>query len=140
VNLGALTTNSDLRNDYSNVSCTLPTGAVDTKSSKVGCFIGDFTKTSIGTLINTGSVIGTGAMIVFSGRMTPPFVPDFCRFIKNELRDSGKIEDVIKTNRIAASRRNKTMSGAMEDLLRSMYSQKEKDRAARIREWNDALK
>jgi UDP-N-acetylglucosamine diphosphorylase / glucose-1-phosphate thymidylyltransferase / UDP-N-acetylgalactosamine diphosphorylase / glucosamine-1-phosphate N-acetyltransferase / galactosamine-1-phosphate N-acetyltransferase len=140
VNLGALTTNSDLRNNYANVSCALPSGAVDTGSPKVGCFIGDFTRTSIGTLINTGSVIGTGSTIVFSGRMTPPLVPDFCRFIKNELRDPGEIDSIITTNRIAASRREKTVHEAMEKLLADIYSQRKEDRDAGIRKWNDALK
>jgi len=139
VNLGALTTNSDLRNDYSNVSCTLPSGVVDTKSAKVGCVIGDFTKTSIGTLLNTGSIVGTGSMVVSSGRMTPPLVPDFCRFIKNELRETD-VDNIIMTNRIAAARRKKSMSNEMEKLLKDIYAKRKEDRAARIEEWNDALK
>jgi UDP-N-acetylglucosamine diphosphorylase/glucosamine-1-phosphate N-acetyltransferase len=58
VNLGALTTNSDLKNIYSPVKVTLDGKEIDTGSLKVGCFIGDHTKTGIGTLFNTGLVIG----------------------------------------------------------------------------------
>ena len=64
VNLGALTTNSDLKNDYSTVSVMLDgKHAIDTGSPKVGALIGDHAKTSIGTLFNTGSCIGAMAII-----------------------------------------------------------------------------
>ena len=54
VNLGALTTNSDLKNDYTNVSVSLDGhGSIDTGSTKVGALIGDHTKTSIGTRSST---------------------------------------------------------------------------------------
>jgi UDP-N-acetylglucosamine diphosphorylase/glucosamine-1-phosphate N-acetyltransferase len=58
VNLGAMTTNSDLKNIYSQVKVTLNGREINTKSLKVGSFIGDHTKTGIGTLFNTGLVIG----------------------------------------------------------------------------------
>ena len=57
VNLGALTTNSDLKNDYSNVSVMLDGRTpINTGSTKVGSLIGDHTKTSIGTLLQHGRV------------------------------------------------------------------------------------
>ncbi len=59
VNLGALTTNSDLRNDYANVSVVLDGRTpVNTGSTKVGSLIGDHAKTSIGTLLNTAPTSG----------------------------------------------------------------------------------
>ena len=62
VNLGALTTNSDLKNDYSSVSVMLDGHTpIDTGSTKVGSLIGDHTKTSIGTLLNTGAYVGAMA-------------------------------------------------------------------------------
>ncbi|MCI0435069.1 MAG: hypothetical protein L0271_15725 [Gemmatimonadetes bacterium] len=75
VNLGALTTNSDLKNNWGPVRVWTPDGELDTGSSKVGCFIGDHAKTAIGTMIGTGTVIGAGAN-VFGGspaRVVPPF-------------------------------------------------------------------
>ena len=52
VNLGALTTNSDLKNDYSEVKITLDGRTqLSTGSTKVGALIGDHAKTSIGTLL-----------------------------------------------------------------------------------------
>jgi UDP-N-acetylglucosamine diphosphorylase/glucosamine-1-phosphate N-acetyltransferase len=58
VNLGAMTTNSDLKNNYSAISVMVGDDTVDTGRIKVGCSIGDHTKTGIGTLLNTGISIG----------------------------------------------------------------------------------
>lgn len=64
VNLGALTTNSDLKNTYGTVRLAGPADEVDTKLMKFGCLIGDHVKTAIGTLIPTGAVIGCGANVL----------------------------------------------------------------------------
>ncbi|MEJ2312317.1 MAG: putative sugar nucleotidyl transferase [Gemmatimonadales bacterium] len=66
VNLGALTTNSDLKNTYGTVRLAGPAGDVDTGLMKLGCLIGDHVKTAIGTLIPTGAVIGCGANVLSS--------------------------------------------------------------------------
>ncbi len=58
VNLGAMTTNSDLKNNYGKIEVMLHDKPTDTGRLKVGCFIGDHTKTGIGTLLNTGITIG----------------------------------------------------------------------------------
>jgi UDP-N-acetylglucosamine diphosphorylase/glucosamine-1-phosphate N-acetyltransferase len=74
VNLGALTTNSDLKNNYGTVRIATATGEVDTQSMKVGCFIGDHVKTAIGTMINTGTVVGPGSNI-FGGMPSKHVLP-----------------------------------------------------------------
>jgi len=61
VNLGAATTNSDLKNTYGNVTVRIDKERVKTKTSKMGCFIGDHAKTSIGTQIYTGKKIGVAS-------------------------------------------------------------------------------
>lgn len=61
VNLGAGTSNSDLKNAYQPVTVELAGRRVDTGLLKVGCFVGDHAKAAIGTLFNTGAVIGTFA-------------------------------------------------------------------------------
>jgi len=76
VNLGAFTTNSDLKNNYRPVRVWTPDGDVDTGLLKVGCFLGDHVKTGIGTVLNTGSVVGAGSN-VFGGVMPPSVVPPF---------------------------------------------------------------
>lgn len=76
VNLGALTTNSDLKNTYGSVRLGGPAAAeVDTGLMKFGCLLGDHVKTAIGTLIPTGAVIGCGANLLSRspGKWVPPF-------------------------------------------------------------------
>ena len=83
VNLGALTTNSDLKNDYSNVSVVLDGHTpIDTGSTKVGSLIGDHTKTSIGTLLNTGAYVGAMTLIAATGKPLPKFIPSFAWFLE----------------------------------------------------------
>jgi UDP-N-acetylglucosamine diphosphorylase/glucosamine-1-phosphate N-acetyltransferase len=75
VNLGALTTNSDLKNTYGTVRLAGPAEEVDTGLMKFGCLIGDHVKTAIGTLIPTGAVIGCGANVL--SRLPEKWVPPF---------------------------------------------------------------
>jgi UDP-N-acetylglucosamine diphosphorylase/glucosamine-1-phosphate N-acetyltransferase len=76
VNLGAFTTNSDLKNNYGHVRVGGADGPLDTGLMKVGCFLGDHVKTGIGTLLNTGTTVGAGSNI-FGGQMPPTYVPPF---------------------------------------------------------------
>ncbi len=76
VNLGAMTTNSDLKNNYRPVDVWTPAGVRSTGEIKLGCFIGDHVKTGIGTLLNTGTVIGAGSML-YGAEMPPKHVPPF---------------------------------------------------------------
>ena len=72
VNLGAMTTNSDLKNDYSEISVVLDGKvSVPTGETKLGALIGDHVKTSIGTLFNTGAYVGAMTMIVTDGKLLP---------------------------------------------------------------------
>lgn len=76
VNLGALTTNSDLKNNYGPVRLGGPHGEVETGLVKLGCLIGDHVKSAIGTMINTGTVVGAGANL-FGDPQPPKWVPPF---------------------------------------------------------------
>jgi UDP-N-acetylglucosamine diphosphorylase/glucosamine-1-phosphate N-acetyltransferase len=76
VNLGALTTKSNLKNTYAPVQLWTPTGVRETGQQNLGTLFGDHAKTGIGTLLNTGTVIGAGANI-FGGTMPPKAVAPF---------------------------------------------------------------
>jgi len=76
VNLGALTTNSDLKNNYGPVRLGGPDGPIDTGLDKLGCLLGDHVKTAIGTRINTGTVVGAGSNL-FGDSMAPSWVGPF---------------------------------------------------------------
>ncbi len=76
VNLGALTTNSDLRNDYREVRLHTGEGRVASGLVKLGCFLGDHVKTGIGTLLGTGAIVGAGCNL-FGGRAPATHLPPF---------------------------------------------------------------
>lgn len=76
VNLGALTTNSDLKNNYGTIRLWTPRGDVDTGEIKIGCLLGDHVKTGIGTMLNTGTVVGTASNL-FGAAMPPKYVAPF---------------------------------------------------------------
>jgi UDP-N-acetylglucosamine diphosphorylase/glucosamine-1-phosphate N-acetyltransferase len=76
VNLGALTTNSDLKNNYRPVRVWTPVGVLDSGSLKIGCFLGDHVKTGIGLLLGTGTVVGAGSNL-YGTAMPPRYVEPF---------------------------------------------------------------
>ncbi|MDA3900844.1 MAG: putative sugar nucleotidyl transferase [Spirochaetes bacterium] len=140
VNLGALTTNSDLKNDYSFVSVYNNNSSVNTGLIKVGCYIGDHTKMSIGSLINTGTHIGCCSMSVHSGRMTPKYIPSFSVFIKNSLRQIKDISELIYSIKKIMKRRNKEMSSLFEKYIVNLYEETAQKRDGEIEVWNKTLR
>ncbi len=76
VNLGALTTTSNMKNTYGPVQLWTPSGVRNTGQQFLGTFFGDHAKTGIGTMLTTGSVIGAGAN-VYGGNMPRKVVPPF---------------------------------------------------------------
>lgn len=76
VNLGAGTITSDLKNNYGPVRVGGPEGDRETGLLKMGCLLGDHVKTAIGTLLATGTAVGTGANL-FGGPRTPRWVAPF---------------------------------------------------------------
>lgn len=61
VNIGAGTSNSDMKNTYGSIKMNLNGTRVDSNRIKIGCFIADYAKTSIGCYIYTGKKIGVAA-------------------------------------------------------------------------------
>lgn len=76
VNLGAGTITSNLKNTYGTIQLWTPDGIRDTGLQFLGTFFGDHAKTGIGTMLNTGAVIGAGAN-VYGGGLTPKVIPPF---------------------------------------------------------------
>lgn len=121
VNLGALTTNSDLKNDYGTVSLMMGGRPVDTGSTKVGSFIADHAKSSIGTLLNTGTIVGTMAVVVATGAPLPKYIPAFAWFLNGRITKGFGLGGLIETARIAMSRRKVEMTAEDEQLLRHVF-------------------
>jgi glucose-1-phosphate thymidylyltransferase len=76
VNLGAGTTNSNLKNNYSLVKM----GGIDTGRQFLGCIIGDYSRTAINTAIYTGKIIGVNSHLY--GTIIDD-VPSFTHYAKN---------------------------------------------------------
>jgi UDP-N-acetylglucosamine diphosphorylase / glucose-1-phosphate thymidylyltransferase / UDP-N-acetylgalactosamine diphosphorylase / glucosamine-1-phosphate N-acetyltransferase / galactosamine-1-phosphate N-acetyltransferase len=76
VNLGALTTTSNLKNTYGPVRLEVAGVRIETGRQNLGSLFGDHAKTAIGTMLGTGTVVSAGANVF--GPTTPPkFVPPF---------------------------------------------------------------
>jgi UDP-N-acetylglucosamine diphosphorylase/glucosamine-1-phosphate N-acetyltransferase len=122
VNLGALTTNSDLKNDYSNVSVVLDgRRPIDTGSTKIGALIGDHAKTSIGTLLNTGAYVGAMTLLVASGRLLPKFIPSFTWCVNGLLTEGSGKHRLYRTAQTAMGRRDCPWTPAEEALWDEVF-------------------
>jgi len=123
VNLGALTTNSDLKNDYSDVSMTLDgRKPIDTGSRKVGALIGDHTKTSIGTLFNTGAYVGAMAVIAATGKPLPKFIPSFAWFLEGVVTKGFGRKKLYQTAATAMGRRGMEWTPAQQDMWDEIFN------------------
>lgn len=119
VNLGAFTTNSDLKNNYGEVRVGGRDGPRETGLMKVGCFLGDHVKTGIGTFLNTGSVVGAGSNI-FGGRMPPTFVPPFSWGTGGDLSEF-QLDRFLEVASRAMERRGMKLGVEMEAVLRRAW-------------------
>ena len=123
VNLGALTTNSDLKNDYGNVEVMLDgKKPINTHSTKVGSLIGDHTKTSIATLFNTGSVVGAMALIMATGKPLPKYIPSFAWYLEGNVTKGFGKSKLYGTAKIAMSRRKCTWTEAEEKMWDAIFA------------------
>jgi len=112
VNLGAGTSNSNLKNNYSSVKVKVNEKMIDTNRLHIGCFIGDHVKTAIGTLINTGSVIYPASMISSFG-LIPKCLPAFSWYVDRKL-DKMDFNKFILTAKEVKGRRNMVFSTTEE--------------------------
>lgn len=74
-NLGAGTSNSNLKNNASEVRIWTPAGELSA-GTKCGVMMGDYCRTAINTTINTGTVMGVSCNVFGSG-LTPKYIPSF---------------------------------------------------------------
>jgi UDP-N-acetylglucosamine diphosphorylase/glucosamine-1-phosphate N-acetyltransferase len=134
VNLGALTTNSDLKNDYSSVSVILDGRTpVNTGSTKVGSLIGDHAKTSIGTLMNTGAYVGAMTLIATHGKLLPKHLPSFAWFLEGAVTEGFGKNKLYEAAKTAMGRRNCVWTPADEAMWDAIYEMTAPVRDAAIR-------
>jgi len=119
VNFGAMTTNSDLKNNYSNIRVSVDGEMVDTGSIKVGSIIGDHTKFGIGTLLNTGINIGVSSNIFGAGLVADKEIGSFAWGGTGNYQEY-KFDKALETIKRTCSRRHVELADAEETLLRSI--------------------
>ncbi len=127
VNLGAGTTNSNLRNDYGTVRVQTVAGGVDTELFKLGCLIGDHVKTGIGTMLNTGTVVGAGSNL-FGGMMPPSLVPPFSWGAGTDLVEY-RLDKFLEVAERVMSRRGVELTDGMRALLGGAWERSRPDRS-----------
>ncbi len=127
VNLGALTTNSDLKNNYGSVKMWNAGQLVDTGSAKVGAVIGDHTKTGIGTLLNTGAVVGVAANVFGGGLVRAPWVPSFSWGLPPECK-TYRLPDCLATMQVVMERRGRAVTAAYRRMVEYLHRTTERER------------
>jgi hypothetical protein len=120
VNLGAGTTNSDLKNNYGSIRVDLGFGQEETGRQFLGLLMGDHSKTAIGTLINTGSCIGFSCN-VFAAGFPPKYLPNFSWGAGDGATYT--VAKAMQTARIVMKRRGCAFTPAHEALFLALAGQ-----------------
>ena len=134
VNLGAGTSNSDLRNDYGPVTMTVNGSKVSTGLKKVGCFLGDHTKAGLGTLLNTGTNIGAFCNLLPSGGLLPKYVPSFGGWWNGALTENADLDGLLRTAATVMDRRGVSFTETHETLYRHLFEQTGTERRRALHE------
>ena len=120
VNIGAMTTTSDLKMTYGNIKMNSGKERVDTGRNKIGSFFADMVKTSIGTLIYSGRRIGVSSHL---HGLVAQDVPSFTIYgtsigVRNvEL----ELDSIIGTQKKMMRRRNQIMSKAYKQMIKDVF-------------------
>ena len=116
VNLGANTNNSDLKNNYGLIQLTMDDKKIETGQQFLGTLMGDYSRTGISTMLNTGTIIGLGANIFGEG-FQDKYIPSF-RWGKN---DTTELEKFFGTIEKMKQRRGKSLSPNEKIYLTKLY-------------------
>lgn len=119
VNLGAGTSNSDLKNTYGECSIEYEGKTLNTGLQFLGCVVGDYTKTAINTSIFTGKMIGVASFLY-------GFISTNVASFTNYARSFGQVTEVsvevaIKTQTRVARRRKLEMSPTDTLLMQDLF-------------------
>ncbi len=121
VNIGAMTTTSDLKMTYGNIKMVSGRNKVDTGQNKIGAFIADMAKTSIGTLIYSGRRIGVSSHL---HGLVAQDVSSFTIYGTSIGARNTELElrSAIETQKKMMLRRSQTMSKAYEQMIKDVFS------------------
>ncbi len=137
VNLGAITSNSDLRNDYGEVFVPLGGDPVATGQAKVGCFVGDHTRTGLGSMLNTGTAIGVMCNVLPAGLLLPKHIPSFTAVLYGRVAPGFALDELFNTAKIVMGRRNQVFSDVDCQLYLDLHEQTRLERERAFQKNND---
>lgn len=122
INLGAGTTNSNLLNTYAEVTAQAAPNAkrVRTGMTFLGSILGDHVKTSIGTQLMTGAVVGTGSMLASTA--PPPACVGRFEWITDAGRSRFRLDKFTQTAEAMMGRREVALSDAMRARLAELHA------------------
>ncbi|WP_435017780.1 putative sugar nucleotidyl transferase [Tundrisphaera sp. TA3] len=123
VNLGAITSNSDLRNDYGEVHVPLVGDPIATGQAKVGCFVGDHTRTGMGSMLNTGTSIGVMCNVLPAGLLLPKHIPSFTSVLYGQVAPGFDLSQLFTTAETVMGRRGKAFSDEERQLYLDLHQQ-----------------
>jgi UDP-N-acetylglucosamine diphosphorylase/glucosamine-1-phosphate N-acetyltransferase len=127
VNLGALTTNSDLKNNYTEISVKQNGRVVRTGSIKIGSFMGDHSKTGIGMTLNTGAVIGFSCNLFGGSLLIEREIPSFA-WGNDRMRHEYSLEKAIQTADIVCQRRSVIFDDYHRNLFENIFEMSRQQR------------
>lgn len=127
INLGALTTTSDLKNNYGVVRLDAYGRVVDTGQQKVGVFMGDHAKTRIGAMLNSGSVIGVAANVFGEASVFPKWIADFAWGV-GDAADEYALETCLETVETVMNRRDRACSTELRAAIEVAFKKSRDDR------------
>jgi UDP-N-acetylglucosamine diphosphorylase/glucosamine-1-phosphate N-acetyltransferase len=134
VNFGAGTQLSDLRNDYGPITMTIAGRSVPSGQLKIGALLGDHTRTGIGSLLNTGTVVGPFSQILPTGSLLPRVVPAFCKVAHGRIVERTDLRQMLVTAGIVLGRRGQEWAESETELFFALYEETAAERRRVIRE------
>jgi len=116
-NLGAGTNTSDLKNNYSKIVLDMGSHKVLTDLQFLGLIMGDHSKSSINSMFNTGTIVGTSAN-VFGEGFPPKYIPSFSWAGSAAGIEPYELDKAVGTARKVMERRRVSMSLSYEAMFR----------------------
>jgi hypothetical protein len=116
VNLGAGTTTSNLKNTYGGVRVDVGADRIETGRQLLGTVFADHSKTAIGTQLDTGTLVGTGAN-VFGWARPPKYVAPFAWGADAMMRREGFLDIASRV----MPRRKVEFTDAVRESLERVY-------------------
>jgi len=128
-NLGADTNNSNLKNDYGEISAYAPADQafVSTGRQFAGLFMGDHSKCGINTMFNTGTVVGT-CCNVYGGDFPRRYLPPFSWGGPSTGFSTYRLSKALDVAERVMGRRDTPFTDADRALLSSLFKQTASER------------